>query len=305
MQMVSEIYGHKLPKQDKGVMMGLELEMEQWRECDLPKSVTSDWNLIHDHSLRDSGVEFVHKAPLHYNELIASVYQLGGFLDTRENLQLSHRCALHCHIDCRDMNIEQIESLYRIYVMLEPALYNIGCKDRYENIYCPGFSHATEQVKQAGQAFSVKDVVKLVNYGCKYTGFNFLPLQNQGSVEIRTHQGTASAEDVIDWVKILQGITLFAKEQSLSDVKALAGLMPDEVLQVIFDGDSHIAGLLGCPALYTYWENAKLNLLYLDLIDEMLLTYVEPTPQPRAGVRAIDTVHLDAVIMNELERAGE
>ena len=302
MNTVSEVFGHPLPSPNKEVFMGLELEVEGWDEfARVPDRFLDTWNIIPDHSLRNNGIEFVHKAPLRGEELSVSVDALSEVLSTFSNLSLSHRCSLHCHIDCRDMTVVQIESLYRIYTMLEPALYYVGVKDRYDNIYCPGLSHATEQVKQSGVCFASRDMHRFIRHGCKYTGFNFLPLAEQGSVEIRTHSGTLNGQDVVNWVDILQGITTFAKTQTLDDVKFLSTLLPDEVIDIVFHGYERAGNLLRCPALYDYWENAKLNILYLDLIDEMLLEYVDPPPE---GVEEVDTEYLSTMIMENAAALG-
>lgn len=271
MRSVADIWRHGGAVSHPDCYMGIELEAEGYTG-DYGGHILAFWNIIEDHSLRDGGVEFVNKAPVRGADLRASIDELADFL-RGHCVHLSHRCSMHVHIDVRDKDIEFIEKLYRIYTLFEPALYYAGVKDRYENIYCPGLTHATEQVKTAGQAFSVKSLTRLVDYGCKYTGFNFLPMREFGSVEIRTHAGTLDMREMHAWIDTLQAIIKFASVNTLEDVKELASLDVDMAATLVW-GES-LARTIICPPLYKYWGNAKLNLLYLDLIDEALLSYDE------------------------------
>jgi len=270
MSTVAEYYNHTLMAAHRHTLMGVELEAEGY--SGRYDEGLDAWNVIEDHSLRNRGVEFVHKVPLRGIQLHDSIDELGRCL-SGYSLNISHRCSMHVHIDVRNFTIAELERLYRLYVLFEPALYHIGAKDRYENIYCPGLTHATEQVKQAAQAFSVKSFNNLVDYGCKYTGFNFLPIATQGSVEIRTHAGTLRTEDMHTWVDVLGSLVAYARECSLEDINKLSSLPPEQAAAVVWE--SRLINYVVCPALHNYWENTKLNLLYMDLVDEALLKYEE------------------------------
>lgn len=265
---VAEYWGFDTIPHHRNTYMGLELEAEDYRG-EYGDRVLRHWNILGDASLRNDGVEFVLKDPTRGEDLQSAILELFQHLEDNR-VVLSHRCSLHVHLDMRNKRIEDIEKLYRLYVLFEPALYHVGQKDRYENIYCPGLTHATEQVKQAAQAFSAKYLDNLVDYGCKYTGFNFLPLTQFGTVEIRTHSGSLRANEVSDWVRVLQAIITFSERSSMEQVKALSSMSVDEAVRAVWP-DWHLRELIACPSLYRYWENAKLNLLYMDIIDKTLL----------------------------------
>lgn len=293
---VSEQYGMSAPRPYPQIYMGLELEVENYH-YDMGGSVLSAWNVIPDHSLRNSGAEFVLKSPQRGANLRTAIDELADYVEGKD-LNLSHRCSLHVHLDMRNKTIKDIEKLYRLYVLFEPALYHVGQKDRYENIYCPGMTHATEQVKEAAQAFSSQHMDNLIAYGCKYTGFNFQTLNTLGTVEIRTHSGSLHRQDIHNWVRILQAIIKYAEDHTMDEVRALAKMSVDDATRTVWT-DWTLYELISCPALYRYWDNAKLNLLYMDVIDKALL--LEEISEPRTRANIIDMDILNGAVERLIE----
>lgn len=297
---VADVWNHSKPRPYPQIYMGLELEVENYT-YDYGDRVLQYWNIIEDHSLRNHGAEFVLSSPQRGRALYTAIDELSCYIEGK-HLELSHRCSLHVHIDARTMTIEDIEKIYRLYVLFEPALYHVGQKERYENIYCPGMTHATEQIKEAAQAFSVKKLEHLVYSGCKYTGFNFLTLDSLGTLEIRTHSGSLRGNEIQAWVRVLQAIIKYAKDHTLEEIKALAHLTAESALREVWD-DWELFQIVSCPSLYRYWENAKLNLLYMDMIDKLLLLPDDSNRQQNR-YNLLDMNILNAAVEAALEENG-
>ena len=121
------------------VKMGIEVEIEDFGGV-VSDEVNSRWNVIPDNSLRNSGLEFVLKKPLYGDVLESAIKALDETLSS-SSFSLSHRCSVHVHIDFRSTEIECVETFFMLYMLLEPALYTISSKDRYNNIYCPGLRY--------------------------------------------------------------------------------------------------------------------------------------------------------------------
>jgi len=266
MKTIAEIFGLKPPKVSEVPLVGLELEVEG--DC-INAVDLKGWNIVRDGSLRD-GREFVLSTPMRRLALDRAVVNLSKYLSTTRCV-LSHRTSLHVHIDMRNYTILDIEKIYKLYALFEPALYTISGKHRASNIYCPGFTFATEQVKQAALAFSVKDVGSLVNTSCKYTGLNLAALCEFGSIEIRTHCGSLNAHDILNWVDILLAIIAWATSHTLEEIMLLQSGSSRECIYAVFKDKLQLP-IVYKSDLCRYWDNAKYNVLYMSLIDEMLLT---------------------------------
>lgn len=281
MPSVAEIYGFNVPSEVKkehsnyacNVRMGLELELEGFRGADNSSILNKHWNIIGDSSLRNSGVEFVLKSPKQGYPLEQAIDNMSQYLDLH-SFDVSHRCSVHCHIDFRDADITDIERFFLLYMLLEPALYTVSSKDRYSNIYCPGLTHTTYALQQAAIAIASGDINRLVHHWNKYSGINFCSLSRFGSIEIRTHEGTTSGEDVRNWARILNAVYHASRVLSKEDINALA--TPEELVQSVF-ADRELQELMLCENLFTYWESSCLNRSYFNLIPQL------PTQRAASG----------------------
>jgi hypothetical protein len=246
------------------VKMGIEVEIEDFQGVSSDE-VTTRWNVIPDNSLRNSGLEFVLKKPLYGDVLESAIKALDETLSSA-SFSLSHRCSVHVHIDFRSTEIECVETFFMLYMLLEPALYTISSKDRYNNIYCPGLTHTTDLIKTAAIGFASNDMNGLVNSWNKYTGINLLPLASLGSIEIRTHSGTGTGSDILEWTQILNCIYAASLMLSVEDINKVSS--PQELLDLVFI-DELIPKLM-CDNLLRYWNSSKLNLIYYNLITTVL-----------------------------------
>lgn len=283
---LSSIFGWS--KSDNGIkdvdeygsplFMGLEIELENHREVP-PSTVSRHWNAILDNSLRNSGIEFVNNAPKRGSTLLNAIHTLFDFIGTQD-YRLSHRCSLHCHIDFRGADEDTLKKFFILYMLLEPALYTVSSKDRYHNIYCPGLSHTTEVIQQAAIGFYEGKIVQLARGWCKYTGINLHRLSDLGTVEIRTHHGSLDRDDVINWTRILNYMYTAAvefDEDALNKVSA-----PDELVAMVFPPD--LRDVMYCGNLQRYWDSAKLNLAYFNVMQQTIYKFNTEAPSSTSDI---------------------
>jgi hypothetical protein len=245
--------------------MGLELELEGWDNTRDNSVLNKHWNILGDSSLRNSGVEFVLKTPKYGYPLEQAIDNMSQYLDS-QSFSVSHRCSVHCHIDFRDAEIDKIERFFLLYMLLEPALYTVSSKDRYSNIYCPGLTHTTYALQQAAIHIAAGNIDNLVRSWNKYSGINFCSLATFGSIEIRTHAGTTSGEDIRNWARILNEVYHAACVLSKKEINNLA--TPEEVVYSVFR-DKDLQELMLCENLFIYWNSSCLNRSYFNLIPQL------------------------------------
>lgn len=243
--------------------MGLELEVEDYTSSDEPPK---GWNRIGDGSLRNNGVEFVMRSPKANQYLLSCIEDISQHLN-QNSFSTSHRCSVHCHIDFRDATTEQVRKFFKLYMLLEPALYTMSSKDRYMNIYCPGLTHTSYQVELAGKYMrSEAGLLHLARSWSKYTGINLAALSSFGSIEIRTHSGTGSAEDLRDWVRVLNYLKTSAMFMNEEDIDSIT--TPEEVAELVFPQELRHAILV--PNLRTFFNSALTNLSYFNLVGQVV-----------------------------------
>lgn len=236
--------------------IGMELEVENAGSL----QSTPCWNVIYDGSLRNEGRELVLRQPLAGTDIRRALNELRGSLHTNPALHTSERTSLHVHVDVRDLSMEQVQNILLVYVATESALYKMGGKNRYDNIYCPGITAALEQANLMRKLLSddVSSFERAVYEWNKYTGINLHSIAERGSIEFRAHEGTTDIRRIYTWVNVLltmveYAISLPSRERMLA--VAAQGALP--LLQAVY---GRYAGILAQDGDYQrYYKNNMLN----------------------------------------------
>ena len=144
----------------------------------------------------------------------------------------SSRCSVHIHIDIRGWTKPHFNSFVAHWLAFERALvrYSGG---REENVFC--FPYYRTQDFSAMEAVFSTEV--LHGEGCKYTSLNFVPTQELGSIEVRTHKGVTDAEVIIKWLEVLSELIEYTRttENDLSQLpEFFSGKGPLEFLREVF-----------------------------------------------------------------------
>ncbi len=194
-------------------LFGMEVEVENVPNPVVRCQKQPYWTITTDNSLRDYGYEFI-TPPLRANQFEGALKQLNCSLPN--NCRFTPRTSVHVHMNVRDLNIEQINSLILIYTVMEGVLFNwVGT--RKDNVFCIPIID-TDYVQN--YITFVNDPRNMVESWNKYTAFNMQPVCTKGTVEFRHMYGTANVNVLLKWINILSKLKQFAKKYTLMQVKS-------------------------------------------------------------------------------------
>ena len=194
-------------------LFGMEVEVENVPDPVVICQKQPYWTITIDNSLRDYGYEFI-TPPLRADQFEGALKQLNYSLPN--NCRFTPRTSVHVHMNVRDLNIEQINSLILIYTVMEGVLFNwVGT--RKDNVFCIPIID-TDYVQN--YITFVNDPRDMVESWNKYTAFNMQPVCTKGTVEFRHMYGTANVNVLLKWINILSKLKQFAKKYTLMQVKS-------------------------------------------------------------------------------------
>ncbi|MBK6571836.1 MAG: amidoligase family protein [Saprospiraceae bacterium] len=194
-------------------LFGMEIEVENVPDPKILCQKQPYWTITTDNSLRDYGYEFI-TPPLRADQFEGALKQLNYSLPN--NCRFTPRTSVHVHMNVRDLNIEQINSLILIYTVIEGVLFNwVGT--RKDNVFCIPIID-TDYVQN--YITFVNDPRDMVESWNKYTAFNMQPVCTKGTVEFRHMYGTANVNILLKWINILSKLKQFAKKYTLMQVKS-------------------------------------------------------------------------------------
>lgn len=321
---IADIYGHvpvtpyvsgkALPIHNPcpTLLYGLELEIEN---CD-PAWATAGWAAVEDHSLRNSGWEFVGK-PMTYS---VQYHALQTFFNKNKpklivddhgmptlDSNYSDRTSIHVHTNCQNITTEQLSSICLIYQVFEKLLFNFIGNDRNKNIFCVPW-HETQLSYRIINNLEKGDVLPVRRWQ-KYTALNLLPLQDKGTIEWRHMHGNADLVFISNWLKLIGRIYAFALANSIKDIKNMfvnlnTSSMYNRSMDMVFGPE---ADLLRIPGFEYVLEEGVLEMKYslLDLDKKKKAPGLEEVPvQDVAGFRFNNNdINLhNAQIINEAHR---
>ena len=211
---------------------GLELEFEK---AELKETVQQRLNptfieFWKDNSLRGNNVELRFILPLYGADLtaaldelkriVAEFYRLNGY-----TLALNARTSAHVHLDVRDLTVEQFRRLKMLGILFEKVLFHYCAPEREYNNFCLP-TYRAEGLRDAYNNVLVGSddlIARGVKGASKYTGMNFLAVQEHGSIEFRHHQGTLVMEEIAEWISIIQCLKKAACAMNFTTINELGG----------------------------------------------------------------------------------
>lgn len=180
---------------------GIEYEIEAVNSFN--DWVDRNFTVISDGSLRNNGREFV-SAPQNYEKTLQQFYELHkGIVYLSDLDPYSERTSIHVHVNCQNLEKEQILNLIRLYIITEPIWFQFISEERQNSIYCvPIYSTILQSETNHG-------LYKLIKTWHKYTAFNILPLNKFGTIEFRHLEGTDNYERFHKWLSAINNLFLF------------------------------------------------------------------------------------------------
>lgn len=215
----------------------------------------SCWGVQDDGSLNDGGVEVV-TPPM---RLKKGEEALRTFSKNAKSSgwTVDNSCGTHVHLDAPEFksNTKLLRRLVLSYILLDKAIISMLPKRRRSNSYCSpldrrnavlGKAHQINNVGYTlGSFFEANTISKIKNLiyktktdtelqaemeqhysDCRYYGINFHSLwnRNYNTVEIRYHQGTIDADELLPWIAFHQHILDNARKMDDSKALLLRGI---------------------------------------------------------------------------------
>lgn len=186
---------------------GVELEIEDVRGC----PDYCGFNVTEDGSLRNNGKEFI-SPPWESKTIIDGFKKLHSkLIHTPSKPQpFSDRTSIHVHINCLDLNQEQVKSIVLWYALFEPVFFAMCAPNRKNNIHCVPLDQTTlcENYRRTLPLF--------VQKWSKYTALNLLPLSAQGTIEFRHMEGHNDTARFEAWLLTLENLWSYGKSNILN-----------------------------------------------------------------------------------------
>lgn len=200
--------------------VGVEIEVEQPRGEQhgiVGELITEAFTVHADNSLRN-GAEYVTKLGILAGDAVAYMEPMEKFLNRSK---FSFRCGLHVHIDVTEHSLADIYKVCLLYSVFEQMLFRIS-GERRANKFCVSVQDSASVVGNLmhyGHKGEWPAVADALYQGTKYAAMNIRPVTTRGSIEFRHHHGTASKEQVQQWMAFLLDIVVGAKTVNLTDLQ--------------------------------------------------------------------------------------
>ena len=158
---------------------------------------------------------------VHEDELEYVMSRIGKVLSSRKVDAYANRsCGLHVHLDARNRDVEK---MYANLFMVQPLLRASQPQSRIVSTYCKENRDATFKACKRGD-------------NERYSVINTHAYDKQKSLEVRVHEGTVNAKDIINWCKFLtavvsKDITFGKVINNVSELKSVAPSIPTEYVE--------------------------------------------------------------------------
>ena len=178
------------------------------------------WKLVTDGSLQGNDT-FELVSPILVGEAgLKELEKVCWVLDLC-NVKVNDSCGLHVHLDAESFNMTTWKNLALTYKHLENLIDAFMPVARRNNTYCKSLDHVSdEKIKSARTIDDLRDVFNRD----RYHKVNFEAYSRHKTVEFRQHSGTTNFTKMENWVRFLNGLITFAKQDNLSGGNTLERL---------------------------------------------------------------------------------
>lgn len=206
-------------------LVGIEIEVERTAGAFLPDEVLG-WRKTSDGSLRN-GVEYVLSQPLAQKELAASIHYM---FESARFIRMP-TSSTHIHVDMleEDTPATAMQSIFLLSYMMEDGIFGLADPGRE---YC-GFTNKLTLLPSHTLKYILSPtfeedgyIFENINGAGRYYGLNLLALNKYGSLEFRYFPTATSADELIDWVKLVQSFKKAAVQ--LENIAGVQNMMRNE-----------------------------------------------------------------------------
>lgn len=211
--------------------IGIEVEAEN------AATINSDWwENTEDNSLRNGGIEFKTHYGTRICHLPEALYELQR-VATLKKFSFSERTSVHVHLDVRMMNVEEVRTMFLLYLLFEKALFRFAGQERQSNVFCVPYGESTFCYKPTS-------FIALIRDAQKYTAINLHTITNFGTIEFRHMRGNVDSEYILTWVYILAHLRMFASRVPFNTfreqlIKLKTSSQFNHLKDSVFKGFSH------------------------------------------------------------------
>lgn len=210
-----------------GALVGIELEIEG---RNLPASAPEQWDVKRDGSLRN-GLEYVFRGPLGSVATKEALEALGEHLKASgAEPSYSFRTSSHVHVNVSNLEMDVVKTMAALFTLFEDEYINFCSRTRKANRFCLSSKDA-EGVIHNLKRFLEAGVVPPRDRG-KYSAMNLCTLEQFGTLEFRTLEGTNDWNRIFTWVRALLALRKAAKE--IGSVAALMKIPHPELAKMVF-----------------------------------------------------------------------
>lgn len=237
-------------KNETGYKFGLELELEG-ANVNMEGVATPKWTRTTDASLRGESVEYIFTAPLELTPAKEAVTNLfAKFEKNKVRLNKSYRTSTHVHLNFSDKTVRQMFNFYFLYTALEEMFDHYAGENRSGNLFCLSYRLSSGIMKVVSDAIATNDLSAFMEDRFKYAACNLCTLHKFNSIEVRVMRGASNAQQVNDWLDILNDIYHYACDKMVSPVELAVRLSTqgaDNFLREIFSEENSRKLLLTFP----------------------------------------------------------
>jgi hypothetical protein len=193
---VGEVVGKGRGLKDR---FGIEFELEGEG---LPKSVAG-WDVTHDGSLRNNGLEYVTSTPYTLEDALSAIAAMEK-ATAKSKIANTGYAGTHIHVNVSDLSITKMFNFALLFLALEDIIasryYGEGRKG---NLFCLCASDAEGLINYIYRAVIKGDLTILKTDDIRYSSLNFSSLFKHGTLEFRGQDGIGDFNRARDWLRFL------------------------------------------------------------------------------------------------------
>ena len=210
-QTIRETYAvaSNVPNVPQKFIAGVELEIEDIKTLNVNMELLG-WSITEDGSLRNNGKELI-SGPFEFDKLVNDFKVIHSSIKhSAKPAPFTERTSIHVHVNCLDLNQDQVKSMVLWYALFEPVFFAMVEPHRANNIHCVPLDQTVlcENYR--------RNIPIMVQKWSKYTALNLLPLGKYGTIEFRHMEGHSDSAKFTWWLKTLQNLWAYGKDNILT-----------------------------------------------------------------------------------------
>ena len=178
-----------------------------------------NWKIVSDSSL-ECGWELV-SPPLYWDQRDQVRRVCAGLIALEA--EATHDCGLHVHHEVTDLNATQFKRLVQRWHDASPATERLVSPDRAHSEWCAPFT--SYEVERFANARNMSDISLLCADMDRYRSLNTSCYGTYGTVEVRQHESTLDADEILGWIAYTQAFVNAAASNSPAPSESLRDLI--------------------------------------------------------------------------------